>query len=61
MQDDEEKALSYLDRVFAADEPMLRRALQTDTLLTPPDRFPAVRAAVERYLAGEAGSQGAVP
>jgi predicted Zn-dependent protease len=61
MQDDEEKALSYLDRVFAADEPMLRRVLQADTLLTPPDRFPAVRAAVERYLAGEAGSQGAVP
>jgi hypothetical protein len=40
---------------------MLRQALQTDILLTPPDRFPAVRAAVERYLAGEAGSQGAVP
>jgi tetratricopeptide (TPR) repeat protein len=61
MQDDEERALAYLEPVFTADEPMLRRALQADNLLTPPDRFPAVRAAVERYLAGDAGSKGAVP
>jgi arylsulfatase A-like enzyme/cytochrome c-type biogenesis protein CcmH/NrfG len=61
MQGDEERALAYLDRVFTADEPMLRRALQTDNFLTPPGRFPAVRAAVERYLAGELEPQGAGP
>ncbi len=60
MASDEEQALAYLDRVFAADDPVLRRALQADNLFSSPDRFPAVRVAVERYLAGAADKKGDV-
>jgi predicted Zn-dependent protease len=58
MQEDEEKALAYLDRVFAADDPTLRRALRADRLFASRDRSPALRAAVERYLAGAAAPRG---
>jgi choline-sulfatase len=52
MKDDEKSALEYLERVFATDDPTLRRALQAERLLTDRDRYPQVTSAVERYLAG---------
>jgi len=54
MKDDEAGALAYLEKVFAANEPALRSALQAQLFLTAGHEFPAVRAAVERYLAGAA-------
>ncbi|MCZ6600129.1 MAG: sulfatase-like hydrolase/transferase [Acidobacteria bacterium] len=54
MKDDETGALAYLDKVFTANEPALRSALQAQLLLTSGKEYPAVRAAVEKYLAGAA-------
>jgi len=54
MKNDESGALAYLEKVFAANDPVLRSALQAQLLLAQDTRFPAVRSAVEKYLAGAA-------
>ncbi|MFQ5767324.1 MAG: tetratricopeptide repeat protein, partial [Acidobacteriota bacterium] len=50
MQSDDDRALAYLTRVFAADDPLLRLAVRNDHVLTAKERTPELRRAVERYL-----------
>ena len=57
LRSDDSAALRHLERVFAADDPLLRRLLRADRLLGAPERSPELRQAVERYFAG--GPQGA--
>jgi predicted Zn-dependent protease len=54
LKKDEPGALAYLDKVFAANDQALRSALQAQLLVSTGKEFPAVRAAVEKYLSGAA-------
>ena len=57
LRSDESQALAYLGRVFAANDPVLRRIIREDKLINAPERSAALRRAVERYLLGMPPSQ----
>ena len=49
---DDTAALRHLARVFSADDPLLRRVMRADRLLSAPERSAAFRQVVDRYFAG---------
>ncbi|MFQ5669164.1 MAG: sulfatase-like hydrolase/transferase [Acidobacteriota bacterium] len=61
MQSDETAALSYLRKVFAMDDPVLRSALRVDGLLHSLDATSTLRVEIDRYLAGGSPAKGNVP